>query len=140
MRMTNFRFLSGFFVAVLTALIFFITYFSGIPHWFMVAALTLSCGLGLGLFLRRLGPAARDLRGADQENPAGAVSAIDFSSDLLDAAVNEMREGLLVIDGEMRVLASNRAARSLLSPVDDSINMRRLTELTRNPAHAVIVE
>jgi two-component system phosphate regulon sensor histidine kinase PhoR len=62
------------------------------------------------------------------------MAAIDFSSDLLDATVNEMREGLLVIDAEMRVRASNRAARSLFTHVDDSINMRRLTELTRNPA------
>jgi len=31
-------------------------------------------------------------------------------------------------------VASNRAARDLFSLVDDSINLRRLTELTRNPA------
>ena len=62
------------------------------------------------------------------------MAAIDFSSDLLDATVNEMREGLLVIDAEMRVVASNRAARNLFAHVDDSINLRSLTELTRNPA------
>jgi len=45
-----------------------------------------------------------------------------------------MREGLLVIDQEMRVVASNRAARSLFSNVEDRIGARRLTELTRNPA------
>ena len=59
---------------------------------------------------------------------------IDFPPKLLDATVNEMREGLLVINQEMRVVASNRAARSLFSNVEDPIGARRLTELTRNPA------
>jgi two-component system phosphate regulon sensor histidine kinase PhoR len=45
-----------------------------------------------------------------------------------------MREGLLVIDLEMRVVASNQTARSLFSNVEDPVNSRRLTELTRNPA------
>jgi two-component system phosphate regulon sensor histidine kinase PhoR len=62
------------------------------------------------------------------------MASLDFSSDLLDATVNEMREGLLVIDADMRVVASNRAARDLFSLVDSPINLRRLTELTRNPA------
>jgi two-component system phosphate regulon sensor histidine kinase PhoR len=73
------------------------------------------------------------LRELDQVQ-SGEMTAVDFSSDLLDATVNEMREGLLVIDADMRVVASNRAARSLFSHVDDKINLRRLTELTRNPA------
>ena len=40
----------------------------------------------------------------------------------------------MVIDHEMRVVASNRTARKLFSNLDTSINSRRLTELTRNPA------
>ena len=137
--MTNSRSIFfAFIITALTALIILITFLSGIPHWLIVSVLTLflglCLGLGVGLFRSRQGPAARALRGSNQEIPSGAVSAIDFSSDLLDATVNEMREGLLVIDAEMRVLASNRAARSLFSHVDDTINARRLTELTRNPA------
>ena len=132
--MTNSRFLFGLFIAALTALIVLLNYFSGFPHWFMVSALTIFLGLGLGLLLRRQTPAARELRGLDREDRSRRMAAIDFSSDLLDSTVNEMREGLLVIDAEMRVVASNRAARNLFSHVDDSINMRRLTELTRNPA------
>jgi two-component system phosphate regulon sensor histidine kinase PhoR len=58
----------------------------------------------------------------------------DFSPKLLDIAINEMREGVLVIDAEMRVVASNRAARSVFSSVHEQIDSRRLTELTRNPA------
>jgi two-component system phosphate regulon sensor histidine kinase PhoR len=132
--MTKSRFLSGFFVAALAALIVLINYFSGLPRWWLVSALSLCFGLCLGLLLRRRAPAALEPRGSDHENRSGRMAAIDFSSDLLDATVNEMREGLLVIDADMRVVASNRAARKLFSLVDDTINLRRLTELTRNPA------
>jgi two-component system phosphate regulon sensor histidine kinase PhoR len=131
--MINSRFLSFCFVAALIALAVLINYFLGIPHWLLISALTLFLGLCFAVVLRRWAPATRDLHAPDQEYPAGGA-AIDLSSDLLDATVNEMREGLLVIDAEMRVRASNRAARSLFTHVDDSINMRRLTELTRNPA------
>jgi len=41
---------------------------------------------------------------------------------------------VLVIDSEMRVVASNRAARDLFTHVRDPIESRRLTEITRNPA------
>ncbi len=129
--MTNLRLLTGFLVAALAALILLFTFASGFPHWLILSGLTLLLGLGLGLLLRsRLSVT----RATDLENRSGRMTGIDFSSDLLDATVNEMREGLLVIDDEMRVVASNRAARNLFSHVDDSISMRRLTELTRNPA------
>ena len=132
--MTKHRLLSGFFFAALAALIVLIGYFSGLPRWLIVSPLTLLFGLWLGLLLKWPAPAARESRGTDQNIRSGGMTAIDFSSDLLDATVNEMREGLLVIDADMRVVASNRAARSLFSHVDDRINLRRLTELTRNPA------
>jgi two-component system phosphate regulon sensor histidine kinase PhoR len=131
--MTNHRFLFGVFLAAFAALVTLIVYFSGFTHWFIVSAPAVM-GLCLGLLLGRRAPATRQLSGLDQENRSGRMARIDFSSDLLDAAVNEMREGLLVIDAEMRVVASNRAARNLFSLVDDAINLRRLTELTRNPA------
>ena len=66
--------------------------------------------------------------------PESAKPATAFSPRLLDIAVNEMREGVLVIDAEMRVVASNRAARTVFSNVHEQIDSRRLTELTRNPA------
>jgi two-component system phosphate regulon sensor histidine kinase PhoR len=132
--MTKSRFVSGFLVAALAALIVLINYFSGFPRWLIVSALSLLFGLCLGLLLSRRGPAQLEQLGPAQEIRAGKMTAIDFSSDLLDATVNEMREGLLVIDADMRVVASNRAARNLFSLVDDPINLRRLTELTRNPA------
>jgi two-component system phosphate regulon sensor histidine kinase PhoR len=45
-----------------------------------------------------------------------------------------MREGLLVVDKDMRVVASNPAARKLFNPTLPALESQRLTELTRNPA------
>jgi len=56
-----------------------------------------------------------------------------FSSELLDSTINEMREGLVVIDADMRIVALNQAAQRLFAHVELSIE-RRITEITRNPA------
>lgn len=45
-----------------------------------------------------------------------------------------MREGLLVVDEDMRVVAANAAAYALFKPVRSQLEGQRLTELTRNPA------
>jgi two-component system phosphate regulon sensor histidine kinase PhoR len=56
-----------------------------------------------------------------------------FSAELLNSTINEMREGLVVIDADMRIVASNQAAQRLFANVDSPIE-RRITEITRNPA------
>jgi two-component system, OmpR family, phosphate regulon sensor histidine kinase PhoR len=90
-------------------------------------------GVIVGLALsRRLG-GSRNHKGTGSTQEINE-HATDFSPKLLDIAINEMREGVLVINAEMRVVASNRAARSVFSSVHGQINSRRLTELTRNPA------
>ena len=48
--------------------------------------------------------------------------------------MNGMREGLLVVDRDMKVVASNTAAHRLFNPSRGTLNAQRLTELTRNPA------
>jgi two-component system phosphate regulon sensor histidine kinase PhoR len=53
---------------------------------------------------------------------------------LLDATMTGMREGLLVVNRDMRVVASNPAARKLFNPSVTTLQSQRLTELTRNPA------
>lgn len=131
--MTNYRLLFGFLAAAFAVPVVLIVYFSGFPHWLILSLLTLLVGLCLGLLFRRE-TNVREVGPIDRESSSTGMAPIDFSSDLLDATVNEMREGLLVIDAEMRVVASNRAARNLFSLVDSTINLRRLTELTRNPA------
>jgi two-component system phosphate regulon sensor histidine kinase PhoR len=59
------------------------------------------------------------------------------ASELLEAMLDSMREGMLVVDGELRVLASNAAARSLFEFRDAATGEQQsphLGELTRNPA------
>jgi two-component system, OmpR family, phosphate regulon sensor histidine kinase PhoR len=53
---------------------------------------------------------------------------------LLNATMTGMREGLLIVDKDMRVVASNPAARKLFNPLTPALESQRLTELTRNPA------
>jgi two-component system phosphate regulon sensor histidine kinase PhoR len=53
---------------------------------------------------------------------------------LFEATMNGMREGLLVVDKDMRVVASNTAAHRLFNLSRGKLEAQRLTELTRNPA------
>ena len=61
-----------------------------------------------------------------------AASAPVRASVLLEATMNSMREGMLVVDQGMRVVASNRAAREIFSHVEDPLEQKRLSEWTRN--------
>lgn len=53
---------------------------------------------------------------------------------LFEATLDEMREGLIVVDNNMRVVASNPAAHRLFNLATGRLETQRLTELTRNPA------
>ncbi|HEY3024966.1 MAG TPA: ATP-binding protein [Pyrinomonadaceae bacterium] len=53
---------------------------------------------------------------------------------LFDATMSGMREGLLVVDKDMRVMASNPAAHRLFNLSQGKLEAQRLTEITRNPA------
>ena len=53
---------------------------------------------------------------------------------LFEATMSGMREGLLVVDKDMRVVASNAAAHRLFNLSRGKLESQRLTELTRNPA------
>src|SRR5438552_3183685 len=57
-----------------------------------------------------------------------------FGNQLLNSTINEMHEGLVVLDTDMRIVASNRAARRLFSNLETTIDSRPITEITRNPA------
>ncbi len=65
----------------------------------------------------------------DEESPADTFAL----GKLFEATMNGMREGLLVVDKDMRVVASNTAAHGLFNR-SGKLNTQRLTELTRNPA------
>lgn len=54
---------------------------------------------------------------------------------LFEATLSGMREGLVVVDRDMRVVASNPAARQVFnSPLLGQVDRQSLTQLTRNPA------
>ena len=97
-----------------------------LPLWTTVAGLTLVIAAFIGLALQR------ETR-SNQLTRESSDGVEELEPKLLDVALDEMREGLLVIDTEMRVVASNKAARDVLSETGP-IEARRLTELTRNPA------
>jgi two-component system, OmpR family, phosphate regulon sensor histidine kinase PhoR len=67
---------------------------------------------------------------ADDESPSGIFAL----GKLFEATMSGMREGLLVVDKDMRVVASNAAAHSLFNLSRGKLESQRLTELTRNPA------
>jgi two-component system phosphate regulon sensor histidine kinase PhoR len=94
--------------------------------WVALVGIALIIAFLAGFALR--GARARD----NSPTPSGEMPS-ELEPQLLDVALDEMREGLLVIDTEMRVVASNKAAREVLSETGP-IESRRLTELTRNPA------
>src|SRR5437588_5601045 len=117
----------------LLALLILAALISGLPRALVLAALALAIAFGLGLLLgRRRGRVIASQ--SELDTSSSGLNSSHFSATFLDSALKEMREGLLVIDADMRVVASNRAARNLFSDLNDVIDSRRLTELTRNPA------
>ncbi len=56
------------------------------------------------------------------------------ASALLEATMNGMREGVLVVDQTLAVATSNPAARGIFSRVEGTLERRRLSDLTRNAA------
>ncbi len=79
----------------------------------------------------------------EQLQPAGVGENLDDTNapadtfelgKLFEATMNGMREGLLVVDKDMKVVASNTAAHRLFNLSRGKLDAQRLTELTRNPA------
>lgn len=63
-----------------------------------------------------------------------AAKAAPPASALLAATMNGMREGVLAVDGSLRVVTANDAARALFSPARGALPGQTLSILTRNPA------
>jgi two-component system phosphate regulon sensor histidine kinase PhoR len=71
----------------------------------------------------------------ERQDTSDANDAEIFAaSSLFQATLGGMREGLLVVNRDMRVVASNPAAHKLFSSSLKKLDSQRLTELTRNPA------
>jgi two-component system phosphate regulon sensor histidine kinase PhoR len=63
-----------------------------------------------------------------------AAKAAPPAGALLAATMNGMREGVLAVDGSLRVVTANDAARALFSPARGALPGQTLSILTRNPA------
>jgi two-component system phosphate regulon sensor histidine kinase PhoR len=94
-------------------------------------------GFGLGRFtsyknraLDQSSPAPQPVRESSTPSPKGPAPA----SALLEATMDGMREGVLVLDQALRIVTSNSAARAIFGTERNSINRALLTELTRNPS------
>jgi two-component system phosphate regulon sensor histidine kinase PhoR len=71
--------------------------------------------------------------GVERDNAESSQEVFALGK-LFEATMNGMREGLLVVDKDMKVVASNTAAHRLFNLSRGKLNAQRLTELTRNPA------
>ncbi|HWT03287.1 MAG TPA: ATP-binding protein [Pyrinomonadaceae bacterium] len=69
-----------------------------------------------------------------EERKREAERAEIRAGSLLEVMMSGMREGVLVVDSEMRVVAANLAAREIFGPAGGALEGRRLSDLTRNPA------
>jgi len=101
----------------------------------VLAASALLTGALLTFYL--LGRAGRGLPFplvAERGAPGGKGGSGDIAAlgRLFEATMSGMREGVLVIDEEMRVIASNAAARNVFAYVEGRPDSRFLLELTQN--------
>lgn len=118
--------------AALTAALFLISSFS----FTGLAAVALGFVAGYMLFrvFSRQPSPPPDYLSQDNSTSDTASTEIFALGRLFDATLGGMREGLLVVDSDMRVVASNPAAHRLFNLDAEKLDSRRLTELTRNPA------
>ena len=100
-----------------------------------IATLSLLTGLGAGYLLGSK-PLKQSNETSETDNLASetATPEIFALGKLFEATLGGMREGLLVVDSDLRVVASNPAAYRLFNLASGKLDSRRLTELTRNPA------
>ncbi len=97
-----------------------------------VALAALSFLAGLLLFHRSL--KEPDDSVSHNLNSETSTTEIFAFGKLFEATLGGMREGLLVVDSDLRVVASNPAAYRLFNLTSGKLDSMRLTDLTRNPA------
>jgi two-component system phosphate regulon sensor histidine kinase PhoR len=76
----------------------------------------------------------REKAQARESEDTDKTGEIFSAGSLFEATLGGMREGLLVVNRDMRVVASNPAAHKLFNASLTKLQSQRLTELTRNPA------
>ena len=93
--------------------------------------LILISGVALGLFVSRRG-APRQSSSSSNDLPATAATS-RLMNNVFEVAFDEMREALVVVDEQLRVIGANRAARALFPHLRED-DAPRLTEITRETA------
>jgi two-component system phosphate regulon sensor histidine kinase PhoR len=100
----------------------------------ITAGLALSIAVAILIKASRAKASATEFEAHDVEGTADDSSPETFAlGKMFEATMSGMREGLLVVDQDMRVVASNAAAHNLFNLSRGKLNTQRLTELTRNP-------
>jgi two-component system, OmpR family, phosphate regulon sensor histidine kinase PhoR len=88
----------------------------------------------IGFLLRSFLSRPYSSAGFTEVSQAGQKTESDFAlARLLEATMTGIREGMIVVDVDMTVIASNRAGHQLFPLGRGNLNSQRLTELTRNP-------
>ncbi|HEY9282216.1 MAG TPA: ATP-binding protein [Pyrinomonadaceae bacterium] len=93
-----------------------------------------SAGLLAGLFAARGTPASHDARGTTRRESAETDQHAGRAGALLEATMNGMREGVLVLDDSLRVISANNAAGVVFGKDSAALPGQPLSVLTRNPA------
>jgi two-component system phosphate regulon sensor histidine kinase PhoR len=103
------------------------------PESLLWLALGAVVGLIIGFLLVRRS-AAQHQDGSDELSLNSAtVPPLQITPrDLLATVMTNLREGMIVVNDEMRVVGSNPAANLIFSHVESPLEGKRLTELTRN--------
>ncbi len=71
----------------------------------------------------------------DDNASSAAIGSSELPANaLLEATMESMREGVLVVDASMRIVAANKAATDLFAAQGAPLVAKRLTEITRNAA------
>jgi two-component system phosphate regulon sensor histidine kinase PhoR len=99
----------------------------------LVLLLLLSAAVWLAVTIAKRKRETKMFRPGEAQDLSQSPESFAVSS-LFEATMGSMREGLLVVDKDMRVVASNPAAHKLFNAPSPKLNSQRLTELTRNPA------
>lgn len=98
-----------------------------------VLLLCLGCFLVSALFFRQSKwSSLNNLERVDSNFPHASGKA--FTGTLLDATMSSMREGVIVVDHNMRVVTSNPAATKVFSGIAGNMEGKRLTDITRLPS------
>jgi two-component system phosphate regulon sensor histidine kinase PhoR len=102
----------------------------------LIFAALLLLTVGVWMLVRRSSQDSPDSNPSfsTDENDNKFTQEIFAVASLFEATMGNMREGLLVVNKDMRVIASNPAAYKLFNPSLAKLDSQRLTELTRNPA------